>query len=106
MAALLDALYAQADEFIAIRQDIHENPELAYEEFRTSNTDAARACASLQLPDNTRAADTTLDSIAPTGELFSDDIRGTKLFICKLGILVNVLTNRDEFVGLGVESVE
>ena len=37
MAALLDALYAQADEFIAIRQDIHENPELAYEEFRTSD---------------------------------------------------------------------
>ena len=37
MAALLDALYAQADEFIAIRQDIHENPELAFEEFRTSD---------------------------------------------------------------------
>ena len=37
MAALLDALYAQADEFIAIRRDIHENPELAYEEFRTSD---------------------------------------------------------------------
>lgn len=37
MAALLDALYAQADEFVAIRQDIHSNPELAYEEFRTSD---------------------------------------------------------------------
>ncbi|MEO7254783.1 MAG: M20 aminoacylase family protein [Casimicrobium sp.] len=37
MAALLDALYAQADEFVRIRQDIHENPELAYEEFRTSD---------------------------------------------------------------------
>ena len=37
MAALLDALYAQADEFIAIRRDLHENPELAYEEFRTSD---------------------------------------------------------------------
>jgi hippurate hydrolase len=37
MAALLDALYAQADEFIAIRRDIHEHPELAYEEFRTSD---------------------------------------------------------------------
>ena len=36
MAALLDALYAQADEFIAIRQDIHRNPELGFEEFRTS----------------------------------------------------------------------
>ena len=37
MAALLDALYAQADEFVAIRRDIHMNPELSYEEFRTSD---------------------------------------------------------------------
>ncbi|MCC7068527.1 MAG: amidohydrolase [Burkholderiales bacterium] len=42
MAALLDALYAQADEFIAIRHDIHSEPELAYEEFRTSDLVAER----------------------------------------------------------------
>ncbi|HPT56768.1 MAG TPA: amidohydrolase, partial [Casimicrobium sp.] len=37
MSALIDALYAQADEFIAIRRDIHSEPELGFEEFRTSD---------------------------------------------------------------------
>ena len=42
MAALLEALYAQADEFVAIRQDIHSEPELGFEEFRTSDLVAER----------------------------------------------------------------
>jgi hippurate hydrolase len=42
MAALLEALYAQADEFVAIRRDIHSEPELAYEEFRTADLVAAQ----------------------------------------------------------------
>ncbi len=37
MSTLIDALYAQADEFIAIRRDIHSEPELGFEEFRTSD---------------------------------------------------------------------
>ncbi len=35
--ALLQALNAQADEFIAVRRDIHRHPEMGYKEYRTSD---------------------------------------------------------------------
>ena len=34
---LLDTLHAQADEFIAVRRDIHRHPEMGYKEYRTSD---------------------------------------------------------------------
>ncbi|MBM3397868.1 MAG: amidohydrolase, partial [Betaproteobacteria bacterium] len=34
---LLEALGAQADEFIAVRRDIHRHPEMGYKEYRTSD---------------------------------------------------------------------
>ena len=34
---LLQSLSAQADEFIAVRRDIHRHPEMGYKEFRTSD---------------------------------------------------------------------
>ncbi len=34
---LLKALGAQADEFIAVRRDIHKHPEMGYKEYRTSD---------------------------------------------------------------------
>ncbi len=34
---LLQALGAQADEFIAVRRDIHRHPEMGYKEYRTSD---------------------------------------------------------------------
>ena len=34
---LLKALHAQADEFIAVRRDIHRHPEMGYKEYRTSD---------------------------------------------------------------------
>jgi hippurate hydrolase len=33
----LQALHAQADEFIAVRRDIHRHPEMGYKEYRTSD---------------------------------------------------------------------
>ena len=34
---LLHSLHAQADEFIAVRRDIHRHPEMGYKEYRTSD---------------------------------------------------------------------
>ena len=42
MSPLLDAMRAQADEFVAVRRDIHRHPELAFEEHRTASLVAER----------------------------------------------------------------
>ncbi len=42
---LLAALTAQADEFIAVRRDIHRHPEMGYKEYRTSDLVAEQLSA-------------------------------------------------------------
>ncbi len=39
---VIQALQTQADEFIAVRRDIHKHPEMGFEEFRTSDLVAQR----------------------------------------------------------------
>ena len=41
----LHALHAQADEFIAVRRDIHKHPEMGYKEYRTSDLVAEQLSA-------------------------------------------------------------
>ncbi len=41
----LQALQAQAEEFIAVRRDIHKHPEMGYKEYRTSDLVAERLSA-------------------------------------------------------------
>ncbi len=41
----LQALHAQADEFIAVRRDIHRHPEMGYKEYRTSDLVAEQLSA-------------------------------------------------------------
>jgi len=41
----LHALHAQADEFIAVRRDIHKHPEMGYKEYRTSDLVAEQLTA-------------------------------------------------------------
>ena len=41
----LNALQAQADEFIAVRRDIHKHPEMGYKEYRTSDLVAEQLTA-------------------------------------------------------------
>ena len=41
----LQSLQAQADEFIAVRRDIHKHPEMGYKEYRTSDLVAEQLSA-------------------------------------------------------------
>ena len=71
-----------------------------------AQADAALAGAFFELPHQPCAPQAPRDLIAPSAQLFCDQIAGAVFLVAHFGVPVNVAADRDELIGLGLQGVQ
>ena len=72
----------------------------------SANADAALARPFFELPHQPRAPQAPCDLIAPSAQLFCDQIAGAVLLVAHFRVPVNVTADRDELIGLALQGLQ
>ena len=71
-----------------------------------AQADAALARAFFELTHQPRAPQAPGDLVAPSAQLFCDQIAGAVLLVAHFGVPVNVAADRNELIGLGLQGLQ